>query len=391
MSYSLLGLFLTVFIDLLGFGIIIPILPNYVISLGANTVITGIIAGSFSLMNFIMTSGMGQLSDKIGRRPVLLLTVLMNGISYLILAFSNSIWLVLISRIIAGIGSSNISVALAYIADVTPPENRTKRMGLLGMAFGLGFILGPPIGGFLKSIDETHGIKYVGLFTAFLCFLNLMMIFFFLSESNKNPNKTLVISFKPVQNIKRFIFLPEVKNYLWYGFIFISAFSIFQVLSTIYWKEHCYLNDSQIGIFFGFIGVISILWQSIGLKFLLRYINEHKIILISSFIMSFALLTLIFINHSTVYPWIFLILFCISMGNGLINPSVTSLLSQNAPVGEGGALLGVFQSLNSLARTIAPFIGGFLYDINFSYPFILSFLIMLGSITFIQKFKNTQK
>jgi MFS family permease len=391
MSYSLLGLFLTVFIDLLGFGIIIPILPNYVISLGAKTVVTGIIAGSFSLMNFIMTSGMGQLSDKIGRRPVLLLTVLMNGISYLILAFSNSIWLVLISRIIAGIGSSNISVAQAYIADVTPPENRTKRMGLLGMAFGLGFILGPPIGGFLKSIDETHGIKYVGLFTAFLCFLNLMMIFFFLSESNKNPNKTLVISFKPVQNIKRFILLSEVKNYLWYGFIFISAFSIFQVLSTIYWKEHCYLNDSQIGIFFGFIGVISILWQSIGLKFLLRYINEHKIILISSFIMSFALLTLIFINHSTVYPWIFLILFCISMGNGLINPSVTSLLSQNAPVGEGGALLGVFQSLNSLARTIAPFIGGFLYDINFSYPFILSFLIMLGSITFIQKFKNTQK
>ncbi|HPQ08278.1 MAG TPA: MFS transporter [Bacteroidia bacterium] len=391
MSYSLLGLFLTVFIDLLGFGIIIPILPNYVISLGANTVITGIIAGSFSLMNFIMTSGMGQLSDKIGRRPVLLLTVLMNGISYLILAFSNSIWLVLISRIIAGIGSSNISVAQAYIADVTPPENRTKRMGLLGMAFGLGFILGPPIGGFLKSIDETHGIKYVGLFTAFLCFLNLMMIFFFLSESNQNPNKSLVISFKPVQNIKRFIFLPEVKNYLWYGFIFISAFSIFQVLSTIYWKEHCYLNDSQIGIFFGFIGVISILWQSIGLKFLLRYINEYKIILISSLMMSFALLTLIFINHNTVYPWIFLILFCISMGNGLINPSVTSLLSQNAPVGEGGALLGVFQSLNSLARTIAPVIGGFLYDVNFSYPFILSFLIMLGSVTFILKFKKTRK
>lgn len=376
-------IFLTVFIDLLGFGIIIPILPNYAVSVGASTFVTGIIAGSFSLMNFLMTSYLGQWSDKVGRRPVLIFTVLMNAISYFIFAFSKNIWMILISRIIAGIGSANISVAQAYIADITTVEERTKRMGLIGMAFGLGFILGPPVGGFLKNLDEHHGIKYVGLFTGFLCLINFIFVYLFLKESTY-INKTLSIKFKPVSNIKKYIILHGIKNYLWYGFAFIAAFSIFQVLSTIYWSEHCLLKDKEIGLLFGFVGVLSIMWQGIGLKFILKFSNEFKTIIFSSVFMSIALLSLIFIGSQNIYPYIFLVLFFISTGNGLISPCITSLLSQKAPKGESGALLGVFQSLNSLARTIAPAIGGFLYDIHYSYPFLLAFVIMLLSVAMLK-------
>lgn len=381
-------IFLTVFIDLLGFGIIIPILPNYAISLGASTLTTGIIAGSFSLMNFLMTTYLGSWSDKIGRRPVLLFTILMNGLSYLLLAFSKNILFVLFSRIIAGIGSANISVAQAYIADITPPQDRTKKMGLIGMAFGLGFILGPPIGGFLKSIDEHHGIMYVGLFTSFMCFINLISVYFFLQESNINLNLNLKVKLKPINNIRKFIFIPVIKEYLWYGFVFLAAFSIFQVLSTIYWEQHCLVKAQDIGLFFGFVGIVSVFWQSIGLRLLLKKFNEYQIIIASSVLMSLALLSLVFLNSNNVIPLVFIVLFFISMGNGLISPCITSLLSQKAEKGQSGILLGVFQSLNSLARTIAPPFGGFLYDLNFAYPFIFAAVVMFSSIRLIQIVKN---
>lgn len=377
-------LFFTVFIDLLGFGIIIPILPNYAISVGASTFFVGIIAGSFSLMNFLMTSYLGQWSDKTGRRPVLIFTVSMNAWSYFLLAFSNNIWLVLISRVIAGIGSANISVAQAYIADITSVEERTKKMGMIGMAFGLGFIFGPPIGGFLKNLDERHGIKYVGIFTGFLCVMNLLFVYLYLKESNWHINRNTIVTFKPINHIKKYITIPLIKNFLWYGFVFIAAFSIFQVLSTIYWKEHCLLNDKNIGLLFGYVGILSILWQGMGLKFILKFLDEYKIIIISSILMSLALLSLIFINQYNIFPFIFILLFFISMGNGLISPCITSLISQKAPAGQGGALLGVFQSLNSLARTIAPAIGGVLYDRQFMLPFILAFLIMISSVSLIK-------
>lgn len=225
-------IFLTVFIDLLGFGIIIPVLPNYAVSLGASAFLMSVIAGSFSLMNFVMTSYLGAWSDKVGRRPVLLFTILMNVVSYLLLAFANNLWLLFISRLMAGIGSANISVAQAYIADITSANERTKKMGIIGMAFGLGFVLGPPIGGYLKSIDEEHGMWMIGLFTSALCMINLFLAFFFLKESHLLKDSDKSISLKPIRAIRNYMEVPVIREYLWYGFIFISAFSIFQVLST---------------------------------------------------------------------------------------------------------------------------------------------------------------
>lgn len=381
-------IFLTVFIDLLGFGIVIPILPNYVISLGATTFTAGVIAGSFSLMNFVMTSYLGAWSDKIGRRPVLFFTVLMNALSYLLLAYSHTIWMILISRIIAGIGSANISVAQAYITDITPPEQRTRKMAIIGMAFGLGFMFGPPIGGYLKNIDEGHGITYVGLFTSALCFIDLLLIFFLLKESNTQLNPHASVQLNPLRNIKRFIQLPVVREYLQYGFIFLSAFSIFQVLSTIFWKNHCSLDDQQIGIFFGYIGLISILWQTVGLKILLKLCEEEQLIISASILMGVSFLSLIFLNTQNAIFLTFIILFFISMGNGIISPSITSLLSQKSSPAQVGMLLGAFQSLNSLARTIAPAIGGWIYDRNYTYPFISSSILMFISVFLILKVRN---
>ncbi|GIV26658.1 MAG: tetracycline resistance MFS efflux pump [Bacteroidia bacterium] len=385
MSSRFLIIFLTVFIDLLGFGIIIPILPNYAIQLGANTFLTGVIAGVFSLMNFFMTSYLGSWSDKVGRRPVLLVTILMNALSYLLLGFSKNLFLVLLSRVVAGVGSANISVAQAYIADITLPQERTRRMGLIGMAFGLGFVLGPPIGGYLKHLNEQNGMLYVGLFTSALCFINLISAYFFLDESHLQKDKNKHITFTPIYSIRQFFEFPVIRSYLIYGFIFIAAFSIFQVLSTVHWQQHCLLKDKQIGWMFGFVGIMSIFWQGFGLKWILRVLREQQIIVVVSVLMSIALLGMMFLDAENVLSLSFVLLFFISMGNGLISPSVTSLLSQQVSSQQTGSLLGVFQSLNSLARAIAPALGGYLYDVHYSYPFILAFVLMLFSVGLVRR------
>ena len=163
-------IFLTVFIDLLGFGLIIPILPNYAKSLGASDAQFGYIAAVFSLLNFVFTPFLGAYSDRIGRRPIILISVFMNMIGYIIFAHAYTLPLIIFSRILNGIGSSNISAAQAYIADITKPENRTKMMGMIGAAFGLGFIFGPMFGGLIKT---HYGIEGVGYAAAGLCLLKL--------------------------------------------------------------------------------------------------------------------------------------------------------------------------------------------------------------------------
>jgi multidrug resistance protein len=164
----LLVLFLTIFLDLLGFGIIIPVFPIIAKELNASAIEIGFIAGIYSLMNFIFSPFWGTLSDRIGRRPVMLISIALTVLAYVFFAFTNSLVFLILSRVFAGIGSANISAAQAYIADITPPENRAKNMGFIGAAFGLGFIFGPPIGGFLKSMSGTGSGEYVGWFIAIL-------------------------------------------------------------------------------------------------------------------------------------------------------------------------------------------------------------------------------
>src|SRR5688572_13719010 len=185
---SLLIIFLTVFIDLIGFGIVMPLLPIYSKEFGATGWMNGAIVGSFSLMQFIFAPWWGKLSDRLGRRPILLISNFGSAIAYAMFGFASTfqgntaLWLVLASRVFAGICGANLSVASAYIADVSPPEKRSRSMGLIGMAFGLGFIMGPALGSF--SADR-FGLAGPGWVAAVICGLNFLFTLTFLVESRK--------------------------------------------------------------------------------------------------------------------------------------------------------------------------------------------------------------
>src|SRR5216684_1788773 len=183
---SLAVLFLTVFIDLIGFGMVIPFLPFYAREYGASGITVGMVAGIYSIMQFFFAPVWGRVSDRIGRRPVILISLTASCAGYFLFAFSRSLTILFVSRIIAGAGGANIGTAQAYIADKTTPENRAKGMGIIGAAFGMGFILGPPLSGLLSHLGTKHGMPgnlLPGLAAGSLSFLALMIAFFVLGES----------------------------------------------------------------------------------------------------------------------------------------------------------------------------------------------------------------
>ena len=181
---ALAVLFLTIFLDLMGFGLIIPILPIYAKDLGATDAMVGLLGTSFSIMQFLFASFWGGLSDRYGRRPVMLTSILIMMVAYILFANATVLWLLFVTRLMKGFGAANLSVAQAYISDVVPQENRTKAFGIIGAAFGLGFIFGPSLGGIL---NEYFGVAGVGYFAASLSGLNFILAWFFLGETLKNP------------------------------------------------------------------------------------------------------------------------------------------------------------------------------------------------------------
>ena len=222
-------LLLTIFIDLLGFGIVIPILPNYAKELGGSAMWTGIVVGIYALCSFIATPIWGNLSDRYGRRPLLLYTIVFSTVAYFMFSFATTIWLLLLCRAIAGLGSGNISVAQAYISDVSSPEKRTKMMGMIGAAFGMGFILGPPIGGFIAG---ELGFAWLGYITAMLCAINFILAYLFLEESlvEKKTKKLQII---PIDLYKQSFSIKQRAFIFIYNFFFVSAFSMFQITATL--------------------------------------------------------------------------------------------------------------------------------------------------------------
>jgi multidrug resistance protein len=371
----LLVLFLTIFLDLLGFGIIIPVFPIIAKELNASAIEIGFIAGIYSLMNFLFSPFWGTLSDRIGRRPVMLISIALTVLAYVFFAFTNSLVFLILSRVFAGIGSANISAAQAYIADITPPENRAKNMGFIGAAFGLGFIFGPPIGGFLKSMSGTGSVEYVGWFSAILSSINLILAFLFLKESLQQKQKDKAYSFKPIANLVEEFKKPVIRELILFNFIFIVAFAMMQISSTIFWAEKFGFNEKQIGWVFMYIGVLSAIIQGGLVGKLNKYFGEKQLLTYGTIFMVIGLGTLPFTPVDIF--WLQLVsLFFIALANGFISPAILALLSKNTLAHQQGQVLGSNQSFGSLARVIGPALGGLLYSLDWGFPFWGGALLM---------------
>jgi MFS transporter, DHA1 family, tetracycline resistance protein len=377
-SKVLLVLFITIFIDLLGFGIIIPILPTYAKDLHATDFEIGVMVACYALMNFVFAPFWGSLSDRIGRKPVILISVAITGLAYVVFAYADILFLLFASRTLAGIGSANISAAQAYIADVSLPQNRAKNFGIIGAAFGLGLILGPPIGGYVK---ENYGVSYIGWTIALLCLFNFILAFFLLSESLKEKNKQSKIQLNPIKDLQTALRRDVIKEILWLSFGFVVAFMMMQIPLALLWKEQAGFSDEQNGYAFSFMGVVTALSQGLFLGKLNKKFGEHKLILYGCIMLAIAGIILpLFASKSLFIPFELLGIVLLGLSSAFFNPALSAMISKSVSMQEQGKILGINQSFGSLARAAGPALGGFFYGIDYHMPYWVAALLMVGVI-----------
>jgi multidrug resistance protein len=374
-------LFVTIFIDLMGFGIVIPVLPIYANELGASGTMIGLITASFAIMQFLFAPFWGGLSDRFGRRPILLASIGLMGMSYLLLAQGESLWLLLLSRMLAGVGAANISTANAFISDVTPAKDRSKNFGLVGAAFGLGFIFGPPLGGFLK---DHFGMASVGYVSAAMAGGNLLMAYFMLPESlhveERTGKKRLFPN--PFGEIIRVLPRKQLSRLILSNFLFLSAFSMMQITASLLWKGQFELSEAEIGYTFAFVGVTMAIVQGGLIGPFTRWFGEKRLYVVGSILMAMGLAILPLVPPDYFVPLELVGLLLISFGNAFFTPSIFSLISQRAGRQEQGKILGLMQSVGSLSRVVGPFIGGTLYGAFYYLPFLVAAGAMVGVCLF---------
>jgi MFS transporter, DHA1 family, tetracycline resistance protein len=385
MSRQKIVLLLTVFIDMICFSMIFPVLPYFVKELKLSDIMVGVAAASFALMNFLFSPFWGSMSDRRGRRPVMLLSIAITFIANIMLAFTNSLFLLLAARIMAGIGSANISVAQAYMADISKPEDRTKNLGMIGAVFGLGFIVGPVIGGYLKSFSGEGSVLWVGLCAAIFNIINLVSAWFSLTESNAHRDMDIKRSLNPLEQIIRWLQAPVINQLMWIFFLYVTAFSMMQITSGLLWQEKYQLTEKESSYVFALIGIVSALSQGLFIRWFTKRYTEKQLIVSGALLMGISLALIPVPSKDWFIPFELIVVTLLAFGNALITPPLTSWLSKIAPPQSVGQVMGANQSFASLSRVIGPTLGGFLYPIWHSVPFFVSGIIMIVPLWLIWK------
>lgn len=368
-------IFLTVALDLLGFGLIIPVAPYYAEHFHATETEVALLGTIYSAMQFLFVPVWGRLSDRVGRRPVLLFSILASAVSMTIFGAAQSYGWLLAARAVSGAATANIAVAQAYVADVTTPANRAKGMGLIGAAFGIGFILGPFAGGQLSSLGREIGIGYglVGYGAAALALVNFVLALTLLPESRKLGEGERPKRPGRIAELRQTLGIPGIVGLFAVFFVATFAFANLEWTFALLTQERlgwtpAVGGDRYNGYVFGFIGVIAAVIQGGMIGPLTRKLGERRLLWIGLGLLSAGLAVL-----ATVQGLAVLLFACVlfSTGNSLTGPSISSLVSRRASADSQGAVLGVQQSVGSLARVVGPTCGGLLFQYAGSaYPFI---------------------
>lgn len=373
----LLVIFLTVFIDLLGFGIVIPLIPFYAQSFGATKFEVGLLFASYSIMQFLFAPVWGRISDGVGRRPIIMLCLLGTSISFTFFGLAESLLVLFAARIAAGLFGAVISTAHAFIADVTTMEQRARGMGLVGAAFGLGFIFGPFIGGVMA---DAWGYPAPAYFAAGLAFANLILAWFVLPESNPHENREKLIRRKQERGILSFSQLrqalhkPSVRILLLLYFIVTFALSNMEATYALMTEELFDWGARENGYVFGYIGIIMVIVQGALIQPLVRKFGEHALILMGIILLIPSLGLLPFSPNLAI---LLLLSGIMAFGSGINSPSLTSIISKSVTADEQGGTMGLALSLGSLARVVGPLWGGFTFGvIGYTAPYWTAAIFM---------------
>ena len=364
-------LFLTVFVDLLGFGIVIPLLPLYAETFNASATVIGWLLASYLIAQALCAPVLGRLSDRIGRRPVLIASLAGSSVSFFLLGLAPSLAWLFVARVLAGLTGGSISAAKSYIADVTTAENRAKGMGVLGAGIGLGYVFGPAIGGVLM----TQSLSLPYFTAAALALLNCVFALAFLPApphaimrtGDSEQVSALAYATRALRH-------PQLGHCLWIVFFATLTFSLFTGTFALLGKKHLEFGAQKIGYLLSGAGLISAIVQGGFIGKLVKRFGELSLVVFGTIILaiSMALMPLV---HSTAMMMAALLL--LGLGNGLSNPAILALISREAGTEEQGRLLGFEQGLESIARIVGLVLGGWLFERAIGLPYTLAAGLMM--------------
>ena len=367
---SALGiLFLVVFVDLLGFGMVIPVMPLYARQLGAPEVWTGLLSTGYSAMQFVFAPIWGRLSDRIGRRPVLLVSIAMTAVAFLVYGLAASFAVLLLARLFAGIATANIAIARAFVADVTPPEGRAKGMGMIGAAFGLGFVLGPALGGALSH----HSIALPFYVAAGISALNFVAATFILPEPEQRTVREEAARARFTAFFRE-MGRPGIRRVIFIYFLTVFAFSAMENTYAFLAEERYGLGRAGVSYLFAYIGLIVVIVQGGLIGPLNRRFGEQRLLVAGLVLQALGLAALPF---GGAVPGLALATAPLAIGSGLAQPSISSLISRFAREDEQGGTLGIGESASAFGRIVGPEAGTFTFGrISMAFPYLAGAALM---------------
>ena len=366
----LLAVYLTVFIDLLGFSIILPLLPFYAERFGATGVWVGALLTAYSAVQFFSAPLLGRLSDRIGRRPVLLASLAGSAISLTLTGFAGSLSLLLAGRALAGLFGGSIATGQAYIADVTEPEQRAKYMGLLGACIGLGFVFGPAIGAGFSPL----GFGASAFFAAGLAAANLVFAYFRLPESRRVGSASAARVLPSPSVIAAVLRRPAVGRLLSATFLTTFAFVGLEATFALFSQKRFGLGAGGFGLVFTYLGLVIVIVQGGLIGRLTARYGERSLAMAGALLMCLSLAAVALAPNLAV---VVVVLAVLAVGQGLLNPTLAALLSRETHRDEQGSTLGLGQSLAAGARATGPILAGWLYDRGYMLPYLLGAVLVL--------------
>ena len=391
---ALAVLFAVVFINLVGFGLVVPLLPFFAQSLKAEAWQITLMFSAYSLGQFFAEPFWGRLSDRIGRKPVLLITLIANALGYLMLAFTPNIWLAIAVRLFTGLGAGNISTVQGYVADVTPPEQRAGRMGLIGAAFGLGFIVGPGLGGLLTQPQlGPIGYQLPIFLAAALAALAAVGVVVFLRESRAKadpaaPRPAFLSGLKAARDN------GVVSRVLVVTLIYMAGFSAMESVFGLWAESRYQWGAREVGLSFMIVGIISTLNQGFFAGRLARRFGESRVLAVGMLLFGTSLVLQVLapvawfpamrlelgaVSIPLVQGWIIPIVMAVgACGMSLAMPNISAMISRASPPDRQGAMLGLNMASSSVARIFGPMIAGALFSgLGHDWPFLVGALLTL--------------